>query len=138
MFGYWLRTYLSNPNVSPDDFVDIVKRYYFTQFEWDPDRKHESIALENDNKRMRHSRVGDAVAISKNELSSKEMDGVHVEFTVEKSGTRFGGLNALMLGFVDSTAVDDVRLGTYLGQAERPKECVFYIFSSYFAAFSKV
>ena len=52
--SYWLRTKLPTVNVSAAFVVEVLLRYYAVEldFEWDPSRKGDLIALSDDNKKM--------------------------------------------------------------------------------------
>ena len=123
VFAYWWRTTMSHMNMSANMLVDIMQRYSFEwRFEWDSERTHKDIELSNHNQTLKHTRIGDRIAVSKNELSSEYMDAAMIEFTLQGIPD---GVSDLMIGFVDSSDVHRVRLSTFISQSERPKVCTY-------------
>jgi len=107
-----------------------------TQFEWDPDRKHGDIALSNSNTKMKRKRMTSwRTAVTKQMLSGDTLSSVSWEAKI--LDVRDDKKIRMMIGFVDSTAVDGVRMDTYLGKKDRPKECVLYISTDSFAKYQR-
>merc|ERR1712176_881565 len=101
----------------PSEIVSFVtKNVELPKFEWDPLRKGRGITLMDNNKLMKRTRDGghDTV-VSKCSLSAKELSSASWEVTV-RSITE--GNESICIGFVDSSAVDQVRLYDYLGKSD--------------------
>ena len=52
VFTFWLREIVDDPTVSYAHLMDVMLRYYWTEFAWDENRKHEELVLSHDNKRF--------------------------------------------------------------------------------------
>jgi len=107
----------------------MTKKVDTLDFVWDKERKREDVRLRNHSTtaKLKKSDFWRAV-VSKNVLDSDSMVAASWEVTLNDiRGDK--GLDGLKLGFVDTNAVDDVRLGGHsLGSPERPKECALYIY----------
>lgn len=125
IFTCWLRTMTSGVSMSADLFVDLVLRYYFIKFEWDPLCKHKEIALLDDNQTFHHTAYGWKTVVSKLLLSGDTLKSASMELTIDGVPEKWSSKPlCLMIGFVDSSAVDDIRMNMNLG-LESTLKCAF-------------
>ena len=123
---------MSDTMMSPDVLVAVVLRYYFeSKLEWDPSRKYGDVQLLNNNETIKHTNNNWRTVVSKDMWSADKHETIKWETTVYDFN-QGKGLEWLQLGFVDKSAVDDVRVHYDLGNRDRPKECAFYIRKDYF------
>ena len=128
----WRRTCSQESSPFPTDIVQHIIEYLkIAPFEWDPNRKGQWAVLLDNNRMIEHHGNWNAV-ISKSMLDAAKWRSAIWELTLIeiKKGDEY-----LMIGFVDSTAVDEVKLnGNYsLAGSDRPKECVLNIMGDSFS-----
>ena len=108
----------------------------YPPFEWDSARKHDSINLSDNNRTLTSTGTSWKTVVSKNKVSLGSIKSLEWEITIREMPTSNIG-NWLLLGFCNSSAVDQVRLDTNLGSSSRPNECTFLVGNSYLSRYEK-
>ena len=103
VFAYWLRTIMSDVNMSYAVLVDLVWRYYLMpQFEWDIKRTHRDFTLSTNRLRFTKSMTGRKSLCSKTMLDSAEISYVRWEMTMQQKGSDM----YLLMGFIDARYIE--------------------------------
>ena len=126
--GYWLRTILSDKNISLHYLEDLILNYYFAPSQWDPTRSHECFALSNQDRTLTkssHGYVGYHSLCAKRVLSADYADFVRWEMTMTTTQWLAGSPLYFLMGYVAPECIGEFDTEGRIGQNEN--EMALYV-----------
>ena len=133
LIGKLIRNMVSS---SDSDLISFQTMDY-GPYEWDSARKHSSITLSDNNRTLTSTANSWSTVVSKYKVSLQSIKSLEWEITIRDLTFGIYCNGMMMLGFCESSAVQDVRMNKCLGQSDRPAECTLLVDKRFFAKFEK-
>lgn len=137
---YWFRTIMHPDRILYDDLMDVVLKYYFVSFEWDPGHTRDPLLDSMDHGEIAFSNEGETFiktsfdghyssVRSKNVLSADSISSARWEMQLTEShyhhALRSTRQHSLFMGFIDADKISSFNRGEVIGK--KPHEAVLWI-----------